>query len=227
MKELAIYCAGGFGREVYGLIFNKIIPALQEGSIKENANDIDADTRFVGFFDDGIEKGTKLQYGTCLGGMDDLNAWQTPLYVVIANGSPKMLKHISESVYNNNVSFPNIVHPFVTYTDFSTLQLGKGNLIIYGCRFSVNVQIGDFNVFNSDDTFGHETIVGNCNAFMPGVRVSGGVTIGNENLFGANSFIYQGLKVGNNVHLSPGSIMITKPKDGGTYIGNPATRLKY
>ena len=29
--------------------------------------------RFVGFFDDGVDKGKQLQYGVCLGGMKELN----------------------------------------------------------------------------------------------------------------------------------------------------------
>ena len=54
MKDLAIYCAGGFGREIYCLIFNRIK---------------NLEWRFVGFFDDGVDKGKQLQYGVCLGGM--------------------------------------------------------------------------------------------------------------------------------------------------------------
>ena len=41
MKDLAIYCAGGFGREIYCLIFNRIK---------------NLEWRFVGFFDDGVDK---------------------------------------------------------------------------------------------------------------------------------------------------------------------------
>ena len=69
--------------------------------------------------------------------------------------------------------------------------------------------------------------MGDCNVFMPNSKVSGSVNIGNENLIGACSFILQGLKIGNNVTLSPGSILLTKPKDGNTYIGNPAKIFRF
>ena len=69
--------------------------------------------------------------------------------------------------------------------------------------------------------------MGDCNAFMPNSKVSGGVNIGNENLIGACSFILQGLKIGNNVTLSPGSILLTKPKNGNIYIGNPAKLFRF
>lgn len=86
------------------------------------------------------------------------------------------------------------------------------------CFISCNAKLGDFNVFNGDD----DTITQDYNVFMPNVRISGGVTIGNENLFGACTLVIQGLKIGNLIRLSPGSMLLTKPKDNGLYIGNPA-----
>lgn len=212
MKDFAIYCAGGFGREIYCLVFKRIK---------------NPDWNFIGYFDDGIEKGKQLQYGVCLGGMKELNEWKTPLDICIANGNPKMLRHISESVTNPLVEFPNIIDPATSIADPTTVKIGKGNIFSGDNSLSVNVEIGDFNIFNSADYFGHEAKVGNCNAFMPNIRISGAVTIGNNNLFGSCSFILQGLKIGDNVTLSPGSILLTKPKDGNVYIGNPAKLFRF
>ena len=194
MKDLAIYCAGGFGREIYCLIFNRIK---------------NLEWRFVGFFDDGVDKGKQLQYGVCLGGMKELNEWNTPLDLVIANGSPKWLQHISESVTNSLVNFPNVIDPSVVYLDKDTFKIGKGNILNRGTSLSVNVEIGNFN------------------AFMPNVRISGEVEIGNSNLLGACTFVIQGVKIGTGVHLSPGSILLRNPKDNSIYIGNPAKNFKF
>lgn len=212
MKDLAIYCAGGFGREIYCMIFKTI----------NNGK-----WRFIGFFDDGIEKGQVLQYGKCLGGLADVNAWTTPLDIVIANGNPTMLKRISEGITNPLVDFPNIVHPTCTMADADTVQLGRGNIFCIDCHLSCNVEIGNFNVMNGHISFGHEVKVGNCNAFMPSSRISGGVTIGDSNLFGAMSFVVQYNKIGTGVNLGPGSILLTKPKNNSTYIGNPAKMFKF
>ncbi|MEQ3220468.1 serine acetyltransferase [Butyricimonas virosa] len=212
MKDLAIYCAGGFGREIYCLIFNRIK---------------NLEWRFVGFFDDGVDKGKQLQYGVCLGGMKELNEWNTPLDLVIANGSPKWLQHISESVTNSLVNFPNVIDPSVVYLDKDTFKIGKGNILNRGTSLSVNVEIGNFNVFNADVKFGHEAKIGNFNAFMPNVRISGEVEIGNSNLLGACTFVIQGVKIGTGVHLSPGSILLRNPKDNSIYIGNPAKNFKF
>ena len=212
MKDFAIYCAGGFGREVYCLVFKRIK---------------NSEWNFVGFFDDTIQKGTKLQYGVCLGGMQELNSWPTPIDICIANGSPRGLKIISERITNPLVDFPNIIAHDVGYADSDTIIMGKGNILTGAIWLSVNVKIGNFNVFNGYDVCGHDVTIGDCNVFMPSIRVSGGVTIGNENLFGACSFVLQELTIGNNIKLSPGSMLLSKPKDGSVYMGNPAKIFKF
>lgn len=62
---------------------------------------------------------------------------------------------------------------------------------------------------------------------MPATRISGDVNIGDNNFFGLGSIVIQGLKITNNTRLSPGSVLITTPKSGELYIGNPAKKFKY
>ena len=212
MKDLAIYCAGGFGREVYCMIFNRIK---------------NPEWKFVGFFDDGMLKGAQLQYGPCLGGIKELNNWSTPLDIVIANGIPKMLKLISESINNNKVSYPNIIDPSVIFLDRSSITMGKGNILCPMTSLSCNVKIGNFNVFNWRIGVGHEAILGSCNAFMPQVMLSGAVKIGNCNFFGGGAFIIQGCKIGNNVTLGANSTLLKNANNEGTYVGTPAKKFKY
>lgn len=209
MKDIAIYCAGGFGREVYTMIKRINNP----------------EWNFIGFFDDTIEKGSQLQYGICLGGINELNQWNTPINIVIANGSPSGLKSIHSKIVNPLVEFPTIIDPSCEFLDFDTVKLGKGVILSRGTRLSVNVELGDFTICNTEVRIGHDAKVGKYNAFMPGVRVSGCVCIGDENLFGSMSFVLQCLKMGSNIRLSPCSVLLTKPKDGCLYMGNPAKKV--
>ena len=62
---------------------------------------------------------------------------------------------------------------------------------------------------------------------MPGVRLSGDVKVGCCNLLGVDSVVLQKVKIGDNVTLGAGSVLMTKPKDGGTYIGVPAKKFNY
>ena len=214
MKDIAIFGAGGLGRET--VCFLNILN--KEG----------ADWNFIGFFDDGVEKGTQVShFGKVLGGVNELNAWQEEIALIIAIGNPLSVKKVRERINNERVYFPNIIASSVEFTDEQTLSIGEGNIIGGNCYFTCNVHIGSFNLFNSGVVVGHDTVIGDYNIFMPDVRVSGEVTIGDTNLFGIASIVLQQLKVGNNIRLGAGSVLMTKPKEGNLYMGNPAKIFKY
>jgi sugar O-acyltransferase (sialic acid O-acetyltransferase NeuD family) len=211
MKDIAIYGAGGFGKET-ACIIKKI-------------NEQDSTWNIIGFFDDGVIKGIQIShFGPVLGNVNDLNAWEKPLSIVFAIGEPKIIKFLFEKIDNPNVDFPNIIHPNSSLADPQTFNIGKGNVITRGCTFSCDVTIGDFNQFNSISALAHDVVVGSFNVFMPLVRVSGEVVIGNFNFFGIGAIILQQLKIGNNTRIGAGSIVMTKTKDGFLYLGNPAKR---
>lgn len=213
MKEIAIFGAGGFGREVACLL-NKI-------------NEVEPTWDLVGFFDDGIEKGTRVShFGSVLGGMDELNAWPEMLSIAITIGNPTIVRSVITKIKNPNILFPNIIAPSVYFADPESFKIGKGNIIQKHCSFSCDVTIGDFNVMDGADVFGHDDVVGSFNTFMPAMRISGEVNIGDGNFFGVGSIILQQVKVGNNIRLGAGSVLMRKTKDGFLYMGNPAKRME-
>lgn len=215
MKDIAIYGAGGFGREVACLI--KLI------------NEENPTWNLIGFFDDNPELKGKMisHYAPCLGGINDLNAYSKSLNLTIPIGSPNIVRQIVGKIANSNITFPNLIHPTFKLADENAFEIGKGNIIQGDCSASCDVSLGDFNVLNGSVVFGHDAKVGSFNTFMPGTRISGEVHIGNENFFGVGSIVLQQIKIGNNVRLGAGSVMMTKPKDGNLYIGNPAVKFKY
>ena len=214
MKEIAIFGAGGFGREVACLI--------------KRINEKEPTWNLIGFFDDNVAmKGQPVShFGICLGGTDALIAWEKPLAVVMAIGNSIVVKKIVERITNPNIEFPNLIHPNFTISDPETFNIGRGNIIQSNCTVTCNVSIGDFNIFNGSVVMGHDVTVGNYNTFMPAVRVSGEVIIGEYNFFGVGSIILQQIKIGNKVRLGAGSVLMTKPKEGFLYLGVPAKKTE-
>ncbi len=205
---------GGFGREVACMI-NKI-------------NQIEPIWNLVGFFDDAKPHGVAVShFGICLGGIEDLNNWKRPIAVALCFGDPSTIDRVRNKITNPAVEFPNLIDPSFRIADPVTFEIGIGNIIKSDCIVTTEVKIGNFNIFNSDVCIGHDSQIGDCNAFMPGVRISGEVHIGNRNLFGADSFIKQQIHIGDEVKLSPLSALLTKPKNGAVYIGNPAKIFKF
>lgn len=213
MKDIAIYGAGGFGREVACLL--------------RKINEKESIWNFIGFFDDGKEFGSCNEYGQILGGMKELNSISKPLAVIMAIGAPKTVEKIVKQIISPLVEFPNIFSPDTIFLDKNNITFGKGNLVCSQCLFSCNIKVGDFNIFNGFITVGHDAEIENYNSFMPAVRVSGEVKIGNKNFFGVSSVILQQIKIGNETVIGVNSTVIRKTKDGNTYMGNPASIINY
>lgn len=212
MKDIAIYGAGGFGREVACMI-NAI-------------NEVNPQWNLIGFFDDGIPKGTKNIFGEIIGGIEILNDWDNELSVVFSIATPHILKKVVDKITNTNIIFPNLAAPNVTFLHKDSLKIGKGNLFFFGTRVSCEVNIGDFNLLNGFVSLGHDVQIGNFNVLGPMVRLSGNVSIQNENFFGVQSIVLQGLKMGNKTKVGANSVVIRNTKDEMLYMGNPATRVK-
>lgn len=213
MKKIAIYGAGGFGREIACLI-NKI-------------NEKSPIWELVGFFDDGKNKGTKNEYGEVLGGINEVNEYPEDLAIAIAIASPKIVEKIVSNITSSKIYYPNIIAPDVIYLDEKNVRIGKGNIICSGCLISCNVNLGNFNILNGFIPIGHDTTIGSFNSIMPSVKVSGEVLIGDRNFFGVNSVILQQIKIGNDTVIGANSLIIRKTKDGMTYVGSPASIIKY
>lgn len=211
MKDIAIFGAGGFGREVACLIRNKL-----------------PEWKIIGFFDDGKPKGQMVSsFGPIYGGVEDVNAWQNDLALVIAIGNPQTVRSVVKKIQNPKIYYPNIIHPSFEIVDPDTFSIGRGNIITTDCRVSCDVSIGDFNVFNSSIVIGHDAKIGSYNSLMPAVRISGEVIIGDCNFFGISSVVLQQIKIGDEIKLGAGSVLMSKPKNGQLYMGNPARKTDF
>ena len=213
MKDIAIFGAGGFGREVACLL-----RLINHDTPKWN---------IVGFFDDDQSLwGTEIGYGKVLGGIKVLNNWKGSLSIVIAIGVPQTMKIVAGKITNPNIDYPNIVAPSVTFLDIDSTKMGKGNIICSSCLISCNVTLGNFNILNGFIPVGHDTVIGNYNVIMPSTNISGGVRLGEKNFLGVKSTILQYVKIGNDVRVGAGSVVMRNTKDGNLYMGNPAIKVK-
>ena len=215
MKDIAIFGAGGFGREIACLInlINKDCPTWN----------------LIGFYDDNLSLKGKMisHFAKCLGGMSELNTHDIQLSIVIAIGESNSIKSVRDRIINPNISFPNLVHPDVIFSDKETFIIGEGNIIQRGCVFSCDVSIGNFNVLNGEVACGHDVVIGSFNTFMPDSRISGKVSIGNENFLGVGSIVLQQIVIEHGVRLGAGSVLMTRPQNESLYLGNPAKKFDY
>ena len=208
MKNIIIYGAGGYGREV--------------ACILKRINLINQEWNLIGFVDDGINVGEANEYGKVLGGIEYVNRITEDMALVIPIGTPKIIQHIISNISNPHIYYPNIIDPDVFFLDRESVKMGKGNVFSPKTIVSCNVKMGDFNLFNMNDGIGHDVTIGSCNTFMPNVNISGGVVVGDRDLFGVKSSILQYLTMGNDNQVGAHSLIARKAKDNFTYVGVPA-----
>lgn len=212
--NIAIYGAGGFGKEVACLI--------------ERINRNGGDWQLTGFFDDTKPVGSSVsRYGKVLGGMDTLLQVDEPLAIAIAINDNKAVRRIRENITNANISFPNLIDPSLFLVDEQTFTIGEGNIIQNDCMISCDVVMGNFNLINDHVVVGHDNHIGDFNGLMPAAHLSGGITIGDNNLLGVASVVLQGMTIGNGVTLGANSVLMTQPRDNSTYLGVPAKRFDF
>lgn len=215
MKDIIIIGAGDIGREVAALL--------------KRINAVKPTWNLVGFADDDIEnkpKGSRNEYGKVLGTVAEINAVTEPVNVVIAFGSAKTVQAVRSRLTNTLIHFPNIIAPEAMISDSENYKMGQGNVLFAFSSLGCNARIGDFNILINYSSIGHDVNAGDYNVLMTSAHIGGGCRIGSVNTFGMGSVVKSGISVNNYTTLEDGSILLEASQDGGTYMGNPAERLR-
>ncbi|MHA8053737.1 NeuD/PglB/VioB family sugar acetyltransferase [Aquirufa sp. OSTEICH-129A] len=212
MKRIAIYGCGGFGREVKSLI----------DQINSDSKKYD----FIGYFDDGISKGTNIGSDIVLGGIIDLNMYSHNLLLVISISDPIVKNKIVDSISNNYVSFPVLIHPSSIISDIDVI-IGEGSIICASVIITVNVKIGNHVILNLGCTVGHDTNIGEFSSFMPAVNISGEVNIGSHVYCGTGAKIVNRINIGEYTKIGAGSLVHKSLPSYCTAVGFPAKPIKF
>ena len=212
MKDIAIFGAGGFGREVLTLI--------------ENINEVSQEWNILGFFDDKYEKGVKINEYPILGGIEEINKWNTPLEISIAIGNPTTKKLVVEKIHNKLIGFPTLIHPSVIIGSKNTVKIGKGCIVCALNVLTTNFFVEDFVILNLACTVGHDSVIKSFSSLMPCCNVSGEVLIDECVYCGTGVKIINRTIIGQNTIVGAGAV-VTKPLPAScTAVGMPAKPIK-
>ena len=213
MKNIAIFGAGGFGREVK--------------TILDRINVVTPNTyNFLGFFDDGFEKGSIVNGFPILGGIEDLNKVNESLSLVISIGDPIIKNKIISKIDNEKIEFPTIIHPNASIS-YDYVTIGKGCIICEGTVITCNIEIGNFVILNLMCTVGHDTVIDDYCAIMPSVNISGEVHIFPSVYVGTGAKIINLLEIGENTIVGAGAVVSKSLPANCTAVGIPAKPIKF
>lgn len=135
--------------------------------------------------------------------------------------------------YSGSLRFANLIHPSASFGhgQRGRIEKSQGVVICAGVRFTNNIEVGDFSIFNLNTTVGHDVIIERfCNT-APGANISGNVHLGTRCWVGTGAAINQGssesrLKIGHDTVIGSGSVVLKSCDSNAVYAGVPAKRLK-
>jgi sugar O-acyltransferase (sialic acid O-acetyltransferase NeuD family) len=208
MRDIAIYGAGGLGRET-ALLINQI-------------NAVKPEWTLVGFYDDGKSKNEIVDDLPILGALQDLQNHAHPLAVVIAIAHSATRKKVRNSLSGGNINFPALVHPSVILGDIKRNSIGEGVIIGAGTILTTNIYLQPFVIINLSCTIGHDIVIGEFASIMPGCSLSGFLTIGEEVLIGTGAKILPQITIGSYSVVGAGAVVTEHVAERTTVVGVPA-----
>jgi sugar O-acyltransferase (sialic acid O-acetyltransferase NeuD family) len=209
-KDIAIFGAGGFGREVLVLL--------------HQINAFSPTWRIKGFFDDQPQ--SCINGFDYLGDLEALNAFEEPLHVVLALGDSKIRARVRNRITNPRLLFPPLIHPSVPVQPYQYISVGEGSVICQGNILTTNITVGRFALINLSCTVGHDVRMGDFCSLMPGVNLGGYATLAAGVSLGTNATLLPAVHIGEESTVGAGAVVIKDLPPRCTAVGVPAHVIK-
>jgi sugar O-acyltransferase (sialic acid O-acetyltransferase NeuD family) len=104
--------------------------------------------------------------------------------------------------------------------------IGKGTIVMHRTVVNACSAIGPNCIINTGAIVEHDAFIGDNVHISTGAIVNGGCRVGSGSFIGSGSVLRNHLSIGDNVVIGAGSVVVKDIMEAGTYIGNPARRLK-
>jgi len=153
-------------------------------------------------------------------------------HFAIGVGDNKSRRRIFEKY--SHLSFPNIIHPTASlgFKQGEVLNDKGGNVITAGVRFTNNIKMGNFGIFNLNCTIGHDCIIEDFVNVAPGANISGNVCLKKGSYIGTNAAVLQGrsieskIIIGQFATVGAGAVVTKNVKDHTVVAGIPGKPLR-
>ncbi len=150
--------------------------------------------------------------------------WDAISQFVLAIGDNKIRQKVADQIVSKSKKLLNIVHPTAIISNYTTF--GKGNFVAANAVVNPLVKIENNCILNTGCIIEHECKISSGVHIAPGAVLAGNVSVGMNSFVGANSVVKQGIKIGNDVIVGAGSVVIHDIPDNEIWAGNPAKKIK-
>lgn len=195
----AIYGAGGHARVVTSIL-------------RKNGVSI------LGFFDDSYSGPENIQGAPVLGTFNDILDYQNSITsVYLAIGDNDCRRKAFAFLHRHHFQMPALIHPQAIIEDKAKIQ--TSSVVCVGSIIGTQVSIGKGAVINTGCAVDHESIIGDFVHLAPKTVIAGRTHIGANTFIGMNACIADKLRVGENVSIGAGSVVLKNVPDNSRIVG--------
>lgn len=211
MRDIVIYGAGGFAREVAWLV--------------ESIAAAGGEYRPAAFVDDDESQHGEEINGLPVVGLEEAGQRFPEGGLAVAVGSPTVRRTLTENGLSAGLEPVSLVAPDVRMSRW--VDVGSGSVVCAGNILTTNITIGEGVQINLDCTVGHDVVLGDYTTLAPGVHVSGWVHFGEDVYVGTGAVIINGtsddpLTIGDGAVIGAGACVTGAIDAGVTAVGVPA-----
>ena len=199
---LAIYCAGGLGREVI-----------------EFARSINRWENII--FVDDVTSEKVISDANVLRFLE-VEQFRGNLEFVIANGEPAVREVLYHKIKDAGYPLGTLISPYCSI--LSKTEIGEG-CILYDCVISTNVHIGANVLMNGKVLIGHDTVIGEHSVLSTLNFLGGDTYIGKRVYIAPGAMVKDRIHIGDDAIISLGAVVLRNVRAESIMIGNPARKL--
>lgn len=181
MPKIAIIGAGGHGREVLGILLERIADGER--------------IEIVGFIDEDSSKHDCIRDGFPV--LGDFSWFETvdpsELRLVCTVGIPRDCYHLVQKGRSLGLDFASAISLRACISPYA--RIGHGVMIFPNVAVNTGAAIGNHVALNAGVTISHDTEVGDFCNVNPGAHLAGGVTVGEGCNIGMGSNVIQGVTI--------------------------------
>lgn len=210
-RQLLIFGAGGFGREV--------------ASWAGRAVWAEVGFQVIGFIDDHAPASELNGYPVL--SLADAAMRHPGASVIATVGDPKLREQLIDKAIDAGLrpTAP-LIHPNVEY-DHDLVEFAPGAVVCAGSILTVNITVEPHAQINLDCTVGHDAVIGAYSTLSPGVHISGNVTVEPYSFMGTGAVTVNGrpgspLRIGTGAVVGAGAVVTKDVPAGETVTGVPA-----
>lgn len=133
---------------------------------------------------------------------------------------------------HSSLDFANLIHPDASFGhgQRALIEARVGNVVFAGVRFTVDITVGDFCVFNLNATVSHDCEIGNFVTLAPGASLAGNVRVEDGAWIGMGAAVNQGQPdvkriIGAETVIGSGAVVTRNCDPGDVYVGVPAKKI--